>query len=82
MLLLYSLINFIYQVIKKNFLKMCSHLWWLESEAFNVHIQINEKKIDETFFSRLSSFLYITIAQVQIFCFNSFTIKDLQLSDW
>lgn len=54
MLLLYSLINFIYQVIKKNFLKMCSHLWWLESEAFNVHIQINEKKIDETFFSRLS----------------------------
>lgn len=54
MLLLYSLINFIYEVIKKNFLKMCSHLWWLESEAFNVHIQINEKKIDETFFSRLS----------------------------
>lgn len=55
MLLLFSLINFIYQVIKKKFLKMCSsHLWWLENEDSNVYIQINEKKIDEIFFSRLS----------------------------
>lgn len=54
MLLLFSLINFIYQVIKKKFFKICSSHLWLESEASNVHIQINEKKIDETFFSRLS----------------------------